>query len=218
MNKQICQKPPISRMRVSDLNASTRSRVQLTRSQLTGWHAGCKPCEPSHSYGWFLSMLGNIPSCATRLDLRPSIMIDGIFPTYKALLFFLLVISLLSTTIVNAQPFGPPLYIADSVNMKCRYYFAGDQKHFNPRAENYTINIGYTTDFKSEAQACEFFRCTYTNGSVKVDENNKPIEKDLCVCPSNNYLDDVYGCVKFKQQEQINFLQLIWRWIIGIFK
>ncbi|MEK6837824.1 MAG: hypothetical protein AABX69_04175, partial [Nanoarchaeota archaeon] len=117
-----------------------------------------------------------------------------------------------------AQPFGPPVYIADPVAMKCRYYFAGNQKHFNPRPENYTIDIGYTTEFKNEAQACEFFRCTYTKGSVKVDESKKPIERDLCVCPESTYWDDVYGCIRLEQQERVTFLQLIWGWIIGVFK
>ena len=135
----------------------------------------------------------------------------------KRILYILLAIILISMIIVNAQPLGPPLYISDPVNMKCRYYFAGDQKHFNPRPENYTINIGYTTDFKSEAQACEFFRCIHSNGSVKVDENKKSIEKDLCICPSNSYWDDVLGCIKIKQpQEPLTFLQLIWRWIMDI--
>lgn len=129
----------------------------------------------------------------------------------------LILFSLLISIIAYAQPFGPPLYIADPLSMKCRYYFSGNEKHFNPRPDNYTISIGYTTDFKSEAQACEFFRCTYTNGSVKIDENRKPIEKDLCVCPKSTYWDDDYGCVRLKQHEQINFLQLIWRWIKGIF-
>ena len=82
--------------------------------------------------------------------------------------------------------------------MKCRYYFAGDQKHFNSRPDNYTINIGYTTDFKSESQACEFFRCVYTNGTILVDENKKPIEKDLCICPEDKYWSNETGCVKKK--------------------
>ncbi len=136
----------------------------------------------------------------------------------KRLLYFLFAIFLMSMIIVNAQPFGPPIYIADPVNIKCRYYFAGDQRHFNPRPENYTINIGYTTDFKSEAQACEFFRCAYTNGTVLVDENKKPIEKGLCVCQGNSYWDDVFGCVRAKHQEQASFLQRVWMWIKGIFK
>ena len=135
----------------------------------------------------------------------------------KRLLCFSLLILLFSVSIADAQPFGPPIYIADPINMKCRYYFAGDKKHFNPMPDNYTINIGYTTDFKSETQACEFFRCTYTNGSVKADENKKPIEKDLCVCQPNTYWDDVFGCVKLKYQEQTTYLQLIWRWFISIF-
>ena len=137
----------------------------------------------------------------------------------KRILCFLLLFSLLEFVIVNAQPFGPPLYIADPVNMKCRYYFAGDQRHFNPRPENYTINIGYTTDFKSEAQACEFFRCVYTNGTVIVDENRKPIENDLCVCHENTYWGNISGCIKINQPpESISFLQLIWRWVKGLFR
>lgn len=135
----------------------------------------------------------------------------------RRLLYFLLAAYILNIFIASAQPFGPPLYIADPAEMKCRYYFAGDQKHFNPRPENYTINIGHTTDFKSESQACEFFRCVYTNGSVKIDENKKPIEKDLCVCPENAYWGNETGCVRLKQQVQITFLQLIWRWIKGLF-
>src|SRR3989338_3731851 len=118
----------------------------------------------------------------------------------------------------NAQPFGPPLYIANPSTMECRYYFAGDERHFNPRPENYTLNIGYTTEFKNQDQACEFWRCIYTNGTVKVTPDNRPIEKDLCVCGSGQYWDDIKGCVEFKQQEgPKTFLGLIWGWITGIF-
>ena len=136
----------------------------------------------------------------------------------KSLLCFLPVVFLMTSFIAYAQPFGPPLYIADPAGMKCRYYFAGDQRHFNPRPENYTINIGYTTDFKDESQACEFFRCVDTNGTVKVDASNKPIESDLCICPQNTYWDNVFGCVKPKEQEHITFLQWILGWIKGLFR
>lgn len=136
----------------------------------------------------------------------------------KRLACFLMLSAIFLSIAAYAQPFGPPVYIADPVSMKCRYYFAGNERHFNPRPENYTINVGYTTDFKNEEQACEFFRCTHTNGSVRVDADNKPIEKDLCVCPESAYWDDVYGCVKLRQQEQVTFLQLIWSWIIGVFR
>ena len=135
----------------------------------------------------------------------------------KRLISCLSLFLLLVSAIAYAQPFGPPIYIADPVRMECKYYFAGNERHFNPRPDNYTVNIGYTTDFKNEAQACEFFRCTHTNGSVKVDEGKKPIEKDLCVCPESAYWDDVLGCVKSQQQKSINFLQLIWGWFKGIF-
>ena len=137
----------------------------------------------------------------------------------RKLLFFLFAFFMLSSIIIYAQPFGPPLYIADPVNMKCRYYFAGDQRHFNPRPENYTINIAYVTDMKNEQQACDFFRCLSTNGSVKVDQNKKPLEKDLCVCQENAYWDHQFGCVKIhKQEKEITFLQLIFNWIKGIFR
>ena len=136
----------------------------------------------------------------------------------KRLACFLMLSAVFLSIAAYAQPFGPPVYIADPASMKCRYYFAGDQRHFNPRPENYTINIGYTTDFKSEAQACEFFRCAYTNGTILVDENKKPIEKGLCLCQENAYWNNESGCVKLKQQEPISFLQRIWGWIKGIFK
>ncbi|MBI4452670.1 hypothetical protein HY637_04520, partial [Candidatus Woesearchaeota archaeon] len=63
-----------------------------------------------------------------------------------------------------------------------------------------------------------FWRCVYTNGTVKVDHDKKPIEKGLCVCNSGYYWDDVYGCVRSKETWQPKtFLQLIWIWIRGIF-
>ncbi|MAG91284.1 hypothetical protein CMO83_01250 [Candidatus Woesearchaeota archaeon] len=132
---------------------------------------------------------------------------------------FLLVIFLFNLVIVNSQPFGPPTYIADPEKMECRYYFAGNERHFNPRPENYTIDIGYTTDFENEGHACEFWRCIYTDGTVKVDQNQRPVENDLCVCNPGHYWDDVFGCVKLKEQQgPITFLQLILGWISGIFR
>ena len=136
----------------------------------------------------------------------------------KRIIIFLGLFLIVNGLIAAAQPFGPPIYVADPVSMACRYYFAGNERHFNPRPENYTIDIGYTTDFKSQEQACEFWRCIYTNGTVKVTPDNKPIEKELCVCGSGYYWDDVKGCVEFKQQEgPKTFLGLIWGWITGIF-
>jgi hypothetical protein len=136
----------------------------------------------------------------------------------KRLISFLAFVFVLLAVISHSQPFGPPIYIADPVNMECKYYFAGNEVHFNPRPDNYTVDIGYTTDFKSEEQACEFWRCIYTNGSVKVDQDRKLIEKNLCACNPGEYWDDIYGCVEMKQAEQQKtFLGLIWRWITGFF-
>ena len=137
----------------------------------------------------------------------------------KGIILLILAFFLFNELIAFAQPFGPPIYVADPVSMECRYYFAGNERHFNPRPENYTLDIGYTTDFKDQEQACEFWRCIYTNGTVKVTPDNRPIEKDMCVCNSGYYWDDVKGCVKFKQHEgPKTFLGLIWGWIIGIFR
>ena len=136
----------------------------------------------------------------------------------KRLIIFLALILLLSAVFTYSQPFGPPIYIANPSEMECRYYFAGDRIHFNPRPDNFTIDIGYTTDFNGPDQACEFWRCIYTGGTVKVDENKKLIEKNLCACSLGFYWDDVHGCMKSKEsQHDITFLQLIWKWIKGIF-
>ena len=137
----------------------------------------------------------------------------------KKIMIFLGLFLILSGIVAIAQPFGPPIYVADPVSMECRYYFAGNERHFNPRPENYTLDIGYTTDFKDQDQACEFWRCIYTNGTVKVTPDNRPIEKDMCVCNSGYYWDDVKGCVEFKQKKgSETFLGLIWGWITGIFR
>jgi len=137
----------------------------------------------------------------------------------KKFMLFVIVSLILVSIMAYAQPFGPPLYIADPVAMKCRYYFAGDQRHFNPRPDNYTINIAYTTDMKNEQQACDFFRCVYTNGSVKIDKDRKPLEKDLCLCHGNYHWDVQFGCIKTQNQdENLTFLQSFWRWAKRLFK
>lgn len=111
----------------------------------------------------------------------------------KEILF--IVYFILASGIVYAQPFGPPLYIANPETMECRYYFAGDVKHFNPRPENFTVNIGYTTDFKNIDQACAVFKCASTNGTVLVDENKTILEKDLCRCPEGKIWNESKGCI-----------------------
>ena len=136
----------------------------------------------------------------------------------KKLIYFSMIIFLLINILAKAQPFGPPIYIANPVSLECKYYFAGNEKHFNPRPENFTIDIGYTTDFVNQDQGCEFWKCIYTKGTVKVDNNNKPLETNLCSCPSKFYWDDLKGCVKSKEQnKEINFIQLIWKWISSFF-
>jgi len=126
---------------------------------------------------------------------------------------------LFSSVLINAQPFGPPIYVADPVSLNCKYYFAGDPDHINPRPENYTINVGYTTFFKSDQHACEFFRCAFTNGTVLVNDDDEPLEHDLCVCPENTLWNNVSGCINVKQEQvqRTSFLQSFWNWIKGLF-
>ena len=137
----------------------------------------------------------------------------------KRLIFLSLAFFLLNLIMPNAQPFGPPLYIANPATMECKYYFAGNEMHFNPRPDNFTINIGYTTDFKTPDQACEFFRCVYTNGTVKVYQDKKPIDKDLCLCNGGSYWNNETGCVRIPQKEEpkqnSNILKRFWHWLRG---
>ena len=99
---------------------------------------------------------------------------------WKSLLLFFGIFVYLANNALS-QPFGPPLYIANPETLECRYYFSGDQKHFNPRPENYTESIGYTTEFKDKDQACGLYRCVKTGGRIlltgKDDTNPK-----LCEC------------------------------------
>ena len=100
--------------------------------------------------------------------------------------------------IAFAQPFGPPLYIANPSTLECLYYFAGDEKHFNPRPENYTDNIGYTTDFKSQEQACLLYKCVKTNGRVWLQEKDDP-NPDICLCPNEFQFANETGCVSMQK-------------------
>ena len=97
---------------------------------------------------------------------------------WKKLIIGLIIFIFLINTVFS-QPFGPPLYIANPENLECRYYFAGDERHFNPKPENYTDNIGYTTDFKDKDQACLLYRCIKTGGNVLLQNKNDP-RPDIC--------------------------------------
>jgi len=88
----------------------------------------------------------------------------------KAVLILLLLLP-----IVLAQPFGPPLYIGNPETGECKYYFAGDPDHFNERPEGFPDNIGPTTDFEDQAQACAVYSCFIADGGFDLDNNQ-------CVC------------------------------------
>ena len=111
----------------------------------------------------------------------------------KGIVCFLAVFLLFGTVLVGAQPFGPPLYVANPETLECRYYFSGDQKHFNPRPENYTENIGYTTDFKDLGQACSLYRCAKTNGKVLLGNKDDP-NLDVCLCQLGFEFVNTTGC------------------------
>ena len=140
------------------------------------------------------------------------------------ILFFSVFIFLVNTAF--SQPFGPPLFIANPETMECKYYFSGDQRHFNPRPENYTENIGYTTEFKDKDQACGMYICIKTNGRVLLSSKDDTNPR-LCGCPIGTSWNNETGCnennapvtgLTSLEQEKKNFLIRLWEWIIALFK
>ncbi len=113
----------------------------------------------------------------------------------KWLILLLLLFALLLSINVFAQQFGPPVYIANPETGECRYYFAGDERHFNPRPENFTFNIGYTTETK-----CEYwYLCRGLNGS------NPGVgwAEGKCVCAEGFEFNESLGCIPEKPKHQI---------------
>lgn len=130
----------------------------------------------------------------------------------------IIALAVLLSSIAYAQPFGPPLYIANPKTLECRYYFAGDERHFNPRPENFTVNLGYTTEFSGERQACEMYRCIATAGLIYVDKDNKPLEANLCKCPENTFWNETKGCTKLIiEEKKLGLLQRFLNWIKSLF-
>jgi hypothetical protein len=79
---------------------------------------------------------------------------------------------------INVLAYQPPVYIANPNTLECKYYFAGDTRHFNPRPENFTITLGPTTNFKDVDDACNQWKCFVSMGTW--DANN-----ERCICIEN---------------------------------
>ena len=127
---------------------------------------------------------------------------------------------------VFSQQFGPPLFIANPDTLECKYYFSGDQRHFNPRPENYTENIGYTTEFKDKDQACGMYICIKTGGRILLS-SKEDTNPRLCQCPIGMFWNNETGCdatikpvtgLTTLEQKDKNFFIRIWEWIISLFK
>lgn len=138
------------------------------------------------------------------------------------ILFFSVFVFLVNTG--YSQEFGPPIFIANPETLECKYYFSGDAQHFNPRPENYTENIGYTTDFKDKDQACGMYICTKTSGKVLLTSKDDTNPK-LCGCPLGTVWNNITGCdatirptTDLTTAEQENFFIRLWNWIISLFK
>lgn len=133
----------------------------------------------------------------------------------------LILFALFLANIVFAQPFGPPIYIANPNTLECRYYFSGDEKHFNPRPENYTENIGYTTEFKDQDQACLLYRCAKTNGKVLLQDKDDP-NPNVCLCPNSFAFINETGCTfipkatgfAVEEESSENVFNKIGNWIL----
>ncbi|MBI2546111.1 hypothetical protein HYV81_02940 [Candidatus Woesearchaeota archaeon] len=94
------------------------------------------------------------------------------------------------TMLAYSQPFGPPVYIVNPETAECKYYFAGDPKHYNPRPEGFNFTLGYTTETKCE----HWYLCRGLNGS------NPGIgwAEGTCVCPPNYEFNETLGCISAK--------------------
>ena len=102
---------------------------------------------------------------------------------------------LLAVFAVSAAAFIPPIYIANPTSGECKYYFEGDARHHNERPENFTFNVGLTTDTK-----CEYwYLCRGLNGS------NPGIgwADGKCVCPPGFEFNESYGCITTKLRPEI---------------
>ena len=140
------------------------------------------------------------------------------------ILFFCLFVLLVNT--VYSQEFGPPIFIANSETLECKYYFSGDAQHFNPRPENYTENIGYTTDFKNLDQACELYKCAKTGGRFLLTSKDDTSSR-LCGCPLGTTWNNVTGCdasivpvtgLTTLEQGGKGFFARLWNWTVSLFK
>lgn len=156
-------------------------------------------------------------------------------------LFFSISIFLVNTAL--SQEFGPPMFIADPDTLECRYYFSGDAKHFNPRPENYTEDLGLTTEFKDKDQACGLYRCVKTGGRILLLNKDDPGPR-LCECGLEKIWNNETGCEagytpynpitglittepeektivqeeKIVVQEKKNLFIRLWGWIVSLFK
>ena len=142
---------------------------------------------------------------------------------WKSLILFLGIFIFL-VNIVFSQEFGPPIFIADPNTLECKYYFSGDARHFNPRPENYTENIGYTTEFKDQDQACGMYKCIKTEGRVLLSDKDDTNPR-LCQCPIGTFWNNETGCdatirpvAEVEEQEEKNFLAKILDWFVSLFK
>ncbi|MBI5347431.1 MAG: hypothetical protein HZB66_02380 [Candidatus Aenigmarchaeota archaeon] len=84
-----------------------------------------------------------------------------------------------------AAAYEMPQYIANPETMECSYYFAGDAQHFNPRPENFTVDIGYVTEFSDVDDACSQWKCSTTKGKWT----------EGCRCPANSEWVNKTGCM-----------------------
>lgn len=112
------------------------------------------------------------------------------------ILFVMINVILLSNVVLA---YDPPIFIANPETKECKYYFAGDAKHFNPRPEDFTVDIGLTTDYTDVDNACKQWQDCVNEGNVW--------ENGLCVIPVQN---KVTGTNIFSEEEE--FSEVGWDW------
>ena len=104
---------------------------------------------------------------------------------------YLLILVILASL---AQAYNPPIYLVNNETRECKYYFAGDERHFNPPPENFTISLGPVTEFSNQDEACLMWQCETSLGRISGEKGNL-----TCQCPSGtNYAahwDNTTGCI-----------------------
>jgi hypothetical protein len=137
---------------------------------------------------------------------------------YRKLVFLVFMMFIINLIMVSA--YTPPTYIANPETLECKYYFPGEEDcfnacmldcqgagwnstncfnacadpcHYNPRPEGFTVDLGKTTDFENQEEACKLWLdCLdkggkWNNSTLKCELPEKGAE----TCIPRNYVNTI---------------------------